>query len=192
MTSRAETTQSACWRLGCCSIRPTRRGIVPIYLVPQRSPTFRPGNQRLRVFIDEHGISHECLSYFDRMGFLASHSQGAPAGYASSEWLYHPQPPTRVEVVDTLGVSGFSYGPNVHVIDRNALADAPMARMPLEDSNHWRIGHFRHIIPDGYLETLESGPDRIRDPLIAHFYEKLAFVITGDVWVQPGLRSFGA
>lgn len=57
-----------------------------------------------------------------------------------------------------------------------------MARMPLEDPHHWRIGHFCHIIPDGYVETLESGTNRIRDPMTARYYEKLAFVVTGDVW----------
>lgn len=81
-------------------------GIVPIYLMPQRSPTLRPGNERLTVFIDEHGISDERRFYFDQMGFLDSLSQGAPAGYASSAWLYHPQQTAHLEVVGTLGVSG--------------------------------------------------------------------------------------
>jgi arabinofuranosyltransferase len=60
-----------------------------------------------------------------------------------------------------------------------------MGRLPLQDTTHWRIGHFRHIIPDGYLETLASGKNQIKDPNIRLYYEKLSFVIKGDLWSLP-------
>jgi arabinofuranosyltransferase len=157
-------------------------GIAPICLVPQRGPNFGQGNQRLYVFIDAHGISDERRFYFEQMGFITSLDQGAPAGYASEDWVHHPQQLSRVELVGTLGISGYRYGPDVHVIDRNALADPLMARMPLQDSLHWRIGHFRHIIPEGYIQTLESGTNLIRDPDVARYYDRLSLVISGDLW----------
>jgi len=49
-------------------------------------------------------------------------------------------------------------------------------------TNHWRIGHFRHIIPEGYLETLESGNNMIVDENIALYYDKLALVVRGELW----------
>ena len=49
-------------------------------------------------------------------------------------------------------------------------------------SNKWRIGHFRHIIPKGYMETLKAGENLIADKNIALYYDKLSFVVKGDLW----------
>jgi len=157
-------------------------GIAPIYVIPERSLYFGKDTRRLYVFVDSHGISDERRFYFEQMGFLNSLSHGAPASRARENWIYHAEIPMRVKLVGTLGVAGYNYGPNVHVIDRNALADPLMARMPLQDPNHWRIGHFRHIIPDGYIETLISGRNQIKNSNIALYYDKLGFVIKGDLW----------
>jgi arabinofuranosyltransferase len=73
-------------------------------------------------------------------------------------------------------------GPNFHMIDLNSLADPLMTRMPLYQTDKWRIGHFRHIIPKGYMETLRTGENLIADKNIALYYDKLSFVIKGDLW----------
>ena len=57
-----------------------------------------------------------------------------------------------------------------------------MARLPLEDIQDWRIGHFHHIIPDGYKETLSSGTNMIQDTDIALYYDKLSFIVKGPLW----------
>jgi len=156
-------------------------GLAPIWFVPQRSPSYGEG-KGLYAYIDDQGISDERRFYYGQMGFLMSLRAGAPAGYASGSWVHTSQQPEPVQLVGTLGISGFRAGPNVHVIDRNALADPLMSRMPLQDPSHWRIGHFRHIIPDGYLETLRTGESRIADPNIASYYGKLSFVVRGQLW----------
>ena len=81
-----------------------------------------------------------------------------------------------------MGLNGYRDGPNVHVIDLNGLADPLMARMPLEDNQDWRIGHFHHIMPEGYEETLASGKNMILDANIASYYDKLSFVVKGPLW----------
>ena len=106
---------------------------------------------------------------------------GSPAVY-KGEWVYLDPKPVQVEMVGTLGVAGYRLGPNVHVIDRNALADPLMGHMPLEDENNWRIGHFHHILPEGYIETLTSEENQITNPSIALYYDKLSIVIKGDLW----------
>lgn len=58
-------------------------------------------------------------------------------------------------------LNGYRDDPNIHVIDRNGLADPLIARMPLEDLQDWRISYFHHIIPDGYEDTLASGTNQI-------------------------------
>lgn len=155
-------------------------GILPIYLIPGRDPEFIANVSNLKDFVDDHGISDERNFYYGQMGFLKN-LDGSPATY-KGEWIYQAAYPIQVEQVGTLGVAGYRLGPNVHVLDRNALADPLMGHMPLEDKENWRIGHYRHIIPEGYIETLTTGENRIADPAIARFYDKLRIVVKGDLW----------
>jgi len=158
-------------------------GIAPVYLIPERSPSYGVGSRDYRIAMDEHEITDERGIYMGTLGLLRSLEFGAPrAVYTRDDWIFRPKRKTRVELVGPLGVAGYRFGPNVHVIDLNALADPLMARLPLQDPNHWRIGHFRHIIPEGYLETLESGNNMIVDENIALYYDKLALVVRGELW----------
>ena len=159
-------------------------GISPIYLIPERNPSFGIGDEsNHRVFVDEHGISDERIVYTGMGFFERLKKKSAPStNYARDKWVYLPDEPVRVRVVGPLGLNALTLGPNFHVIDLNSLADPLMTRMPLYEIEHWRIGHFRHIIPKGYKETLKSGENRIVDENIALYYDKLAFVIKGDLW----------
>ena len=53
----------------------------------------------------------------------------------------------------------------------------------------WRIGHFARKIPDGYLETLKSGENKIVDASLAKYYEKLSIIIKGDLWDLNRLKE---
>lgn len=60
----------------------------------------------------------------------------------------------------------------------------------------WRIGHFTRKIPSGYLETIASGENKIEDESLKKYYEKLSFVIKGDLfyserWVEIININFG-
>ena len=155
-------------------------GLLPIYLIPERNPAFIEEASNLKAFVDTNGISDERNFYYRQMGFL-NNLDGSPAVY-KGEWVYLDPQPVQVEMVGTLGVAGYRLGPNVHVIDRNALADPLMGHMPLEDENNWRIGHFHHILPEGYIETLTSEENQITNPSIALYYDMLSIVIKGDLW----------
>ena len=57
-----------------------------------------------------------------------------------------------------------------------------MPRLRLENTQNWRIGHFKHVTPAGYLDTLQTGADQIEDPGLATYYDKLRLVTRGDLW----------
>ncbi len=58
---------------------------------------------------------------------------------------------------DTIGMRGYYAGPNVHIVDRVALADAFLARLPAVSGS--RVGHYIRKFPKGYVETvLNSSP----------------------------------
>lgn len=157
-------------------------GIAPIYVIPERNPSFGKDEGDHRIFIDENGIADE-RSVYSGMSLVRRLEKGAPKSkFAGDNWIFDPNAPVKVRLVGPLGLRAYALGPNVHVIDLNSLADPLMPRLPLYETDHWRIGHFRHIIPEGYEETLETGENRIVDENIARYYDKLVFVVRGDLW----------
>lgn len=94
-------------------------------------------------------------------------------------------PESGAVVCDAIGMAGFFAGPQVRIIDRLAQADSLLARLPVEDVNGWQIGHFRRAIPLGYIETVASGANAIRNKKIAAFYEKLKLVTQAPLF-SPG------
>lgn len=83
-----------------------------------------------------------------------------------------------------IGFLGFFAGPDVHIVDDNALADPLLARMPTV-RQPWRSGHFRRVFPQGYMESLELDRNVIPDPDLALFYDKLALITRGELFA-PG------
>ncbi len=133
-----------------------------------------------------NGIADERLFYYHRLGWLSTvraEKGKAPPGsrYGGLKWVAEAGAPAKLEVVGPLGVAGYQAGPGVHMLDFNSLADPLMPRLPLAVEGHWRIGHFHHLIPQGYLATLETGENRIQDPALAEFYNRLALVTRGPL-----------
>jgi arabinofuranosyltransferase len=87
----------------------------------------------------------------------------------------------KVEVLDAIGMLGYQGGPYYHVVDKLALPDALLARLPIAGEKTWQIGHFRRKIPDGYLETLQSRQNKISDPNLAAYYDRLSIAIKGNL-----------
>jgi arabinofuranosyltransferase len=86
-----------------------------------------------------------------------------------------------------IGLFGFHAGPEVHVVDVNALSDPLLARLPARDPGASRIGHHTRDIPDGYLETLRSGENQIADPALAAFYDRLSLLTRGELMTRRRL-----
>ncbi|GAP22605.1 glycosyltransferase family 39 protein [Leptolinea tardivitalis] len=95
----------------------------------------------------------------------------------------------KVEVLDAIGMLGYQGGPYVHVVDKLALPDALLARLPIAGEKTWQIGHFRRKIPEGYLETLQEGENRIADPNLKAYYEKLSIAIKSDLFTPGRLEE---
>ncbi len=53
----------------------------------------------------------------------------------------------------------------------------------------WRVGHYVRKVPAGYLETLMAGGNRIREPRLASFYDRLSLVIHGPLLDPHRLRA---
>ena len=133
---------------------------------------------------DRNGISDQRLEYFgnERKGQFNSLAENGfreeewGSKFAGDQWRFTGF--EEVYIAEALGKPAYKKGPNTYVIDCYALSDPLLARLP---ASEWEIGHFRRDLPEGYLETLQSGENKIADPSLALFYDKLQFVVAGPL-----------
>ncbi len=94
-----------------------------------------------------------------------------------------------------VGFLGYYLGPEIHVLDYLALGDPLLSHLPAMPRDPsmavlyprlagrpYRIGHFVRKVPAGYFETLVTGRNRIRDPVLAAYYDRIALVTRGPLW----------
>lgn len=141
------------------------------------------GQQPLQGLIDENGIADERAWYFDKSALLAlkPDMMALQQEAALDSAIAHPGPPVTI-FWDFIGFMGYGFGPQYHVVDRYALADPLLARLPMSDLPDWRPGHLERVFPLGYMQTLRTGEDHLEDRQLAEYYTRLQRVVSGPVW----------
>ena len=147
------------------------------------SPAFNPPTHLDLETANRSGISDEQGFYYGGSGLLRwGRYHKLPEHEWVNEGINLRKQGSQVYVGKGIGYLGFYAGPQVHLIDYFALSDALLSRLPLQQGIKWDIGHIRRIIPDGYLETLETGTNQIADPNLAVYYEKLSVITRSNPW----------
>jgi arabinofuranosyltransferase len=158
-----------------------------------------------RVF-DDHGIADERRFYFPAAGLWnGAHAAGHPCGPAPDRGRRARADSEPLVVEGAIGYCGYFAGPRVHILDVHALADPLLARLPmvrhdpffmgfardlrLKNPPAWRVGHYLRRIPSGYLTTLISGQNRIADPDLAAYYDKLSLIVRGRLLSRARLAE---
>jgi arabinofuranosyltransferase len=140
---------------------------------------------------DFYGITDEREYYYPRTGLLRANGPFAAPdlqdGALATRMLAEGQ---RVATRDMVGMFGYAAGPDLYVVDWFGLGDPLLARLPA--SGPWRIGHFRRNLPDGYIQTLRTGQNQIRDPGVATYYDALVLITRGPVFPLARLRAIVA
>ena len=99
--------------------------------------------------------------------------------------------PDKVTVQGSIGFYGLMAGPDKHLVDRNALSDPLLARLPVSPRLYFEFyaGHYFRDIPDGYLESIDSGENRLTEPLLHDYYDRLRRVVSGRLFTTSRLRD---
>lgn len=127
----------------------------------------------------EHGIGDERAYYAWQLGLWSP--TRVPFSHGMLGGMFAGRPRPAVLLVHAAGVPGYLNGPGVHVVDP-FLCDPLLMRLPLQDPQHWRIGHFKRRLPEGYLESLASGRNQVRHPALARYFEVLQVLLRAPVW----------
>jgi arabinofuranosyltransferase len=145
-----------------------------------------------RPTIDAYGIANERDFYLPATGLAARLRSGPnidhPARLDALE--LRRRGPALIRL-STLGCGLFGYyaGPDIHIVDEWALGDPLLARLPAARRLSWRIGHFGRAIPPGYLKTLASGRNQLRDPDLARYWDQLALVVRAPLFSVQRWRA---
>jgi arabinofuranosyltransferase len=138
------------------------------------------------------GINDERAFYYPISG-LMNYRPGKQIPFASEGWVEHGYALRErgKSVVDekNVGFIGYFAGPAVHIVDRYALADPLLARLPAASQEKWRIGHFERDIPAGYIQTLRTGVNQIQNPNLAEYYEALSLITRGPLFSRTRLAA---
>jgi arabinofuranosyltransferase len=140
-----------------------------------------------RYFVCNEGAA---LANFSRTTTLPDHAW-------LKEGLVFRDQPQRVRYGGAVGVAmgyfGYAAGPAKIIIDPVGLTDPLLARLPpsARDPN-WMPGHFVRAAPEGYVESLESGSNRIADPDLREYYESLRAITRGRLFSVSRWREIFA
>jgi arabinofuranosyltransferase len=154
------------------------------------SPTQLNTPKSSKTAIGPNGIADERAYYFNDSGLLNIdwHAPIIPNHpWARDGLALKARGGTSVEY--SIGYLGYFAGPGVHIVDRYALADPLLARLPIPNPNDWRIGHFIREVPEGYVESLETGSNQLADPDLAEYYAKLKLITSGKILDPERLKT---
>jgi arabinofuranosyltransferase len=86
-----------------------------------------------------------------------------------------------------VGLYGFNAGPNVRIVDPLAITDGFLARLPSKRPAY--AGHYERAFPDGYLQSVTSGRNEIRDPALARLYEQTRLLSAAPMFDAQRLQA---
>jgi arabinofuranosyltransferase len=135
---------------------------------------------------DERGHYHQLTNVLFYAPFRA-----LPDHLWYREGISFRNSPEKVSVQGSIGFFGFNAGPEKYVIDRNALSDPLLARLPVSESLYFEFyaGHFFRDLPGGYIESRRERRNLIADPLLHDYYDKLLNVTAGPLFSSERARN---
>ncbi len=158
-----------------------------LYWHPSATDRYPIGDFHHDGVADERAYYHDqsTLMMFTRTRGLPNHGWAVEGNAARSRR-------EQVRVAENVGLFGFYAGPTLHIIDPLALIDPLLARLPARYDPNWRVGHYRRMVPPGYVETVRSGQCQMTDRSLCRYYAKLKEVIAGPLWSWSRLKTLFA
>ncbi len=134
--------------------------------------------------IDKYGIADERGFFFPSTSIWAyvKNNGRIPFPYYSTSinGLNFRLSETMVSISGYIGFYGYWTGTQKIIIDFHALADPFLARLPA--ITPWRIGHFQRKLPEGYVDSVRSGRNLLKDLKLRQLYEETKIIAQGPLW----------
>jgi arabinofuranosyltransferase len=151
----------------------------------------------LRPAADTAGLASPDSGIVDERAFYVPDT-GVAVNIRGRKWRNHPYTetfkkmtpgPERVILPGTIGLATYANTAEKHVVEGYALGDPFLARIRFSPTPGWRIGHFQRDLPVGYIESMRSGKNVLKDPCLRTLYDRLQTVTQGPIWSLPRFRD---
>jgi arabinofuranosyltransferase len=152
----------------------------------QGLPPWLQGTPSMAEFRLHHGIGNERAYYATQLGLWSA--QRPAVAYGMLGAMFGPRQRPAVLLVHAAGIPAYLNGSHAHLVDPY-LCDPLLVRLPLRDPGRWRIGHFQRRLPEGYLETLAQGRNRLHHPALRRYWDQLALVLQAPLWSAERWRA---
>jgi arabinofuranosyltransferase len=87
------------------------------------------------------------------------------------------------------GYEAYCRGPEARIINVSSIADPLLARLVVRVEAPFLPGHVFKSIPQGYVESLESGTNVIADPELAAYFDQLQRVVAAPLFDPARWRA---
>ncbi len=106
------------------------------------------------------------------------------------KFLKEPQNARQnVVAFNLVGMAGYATQRPVHIVEQFALSDPLLARIRIEPEKNWRAGHFARPLPEGYLKSLRTRRNHLKDACLRDLYEDLQRVTRGSLWSKERFEA---
>lgn len=96
--------------------------------------------------------------------------------------------------VIAIGMVGSFDENNSYIIDKVGLSNVLLARLPYENIllgqsfNRFRPGHVTRIIPDGYIESVKTNSNKIKDKYLNDYYDKVIILTRSPIFSKERFK----
>lgn len=140
--------------------------------------------------LSEGGVADERSYYYFQTGLLKVLAEpDRPLHTWAEDGLNMRAAAPNHFVADNMGFLGYHIGPEKYIVDGLALTDPLLSRLPPLHEPEWRPGHLRRVIPEGYMEGLAAGDNRVVEPDLHLLNEELRQVTRGDLWSWERMKA---
>lgn len=146
--------------------------------------------RRVQEDLSRWGATNARMSYYADTGLLwairGKKISECPAARAGLEMREKGVP---FMLILNAGITPFYAGPETYFLDFWSLADPLRARLPLTQGTIHLAGHLFRVFPEGYVETITSGENRLEDEHLARYYDHLKLITQGPLLSRSRLKS---
>ncbi len=195
MSGRFFTTSfiAACCIIGCNDYSRKGKYTFPLLLLwifsfvqYLRLPINSPWQADPNTAVRPSGIADERVNYVSANGLM---NYRRDARLPVFQWRRDGErarlSPDTIVPFRWVGLFGYYAGPDVHIIDLYALADAFLSHLPIKGSNQFRIGHFERVLPEHYISSLENHRNEFVDRDLSTLFEETLIVTRGPLFTWP-------
>lgn len=92
-------------------------------------------------------------------------------------------------VIDNAPGISVYYNPDIYLVDKYALADPFLTKLPAVMDDNWRIGHMYRDIPDGYFDSLLQDKNLVKNKDLSEYLDVIRLITRGDLFDTDRIQA---